>query len=311
MGMHRGFRIRVRSLAVVGAAFAVIGLVPGTASAAFPGANGRIAWESSKTGEFDIYSARPDGSDRRELTTGFDEDHRPRWSPDGARIVFFRHKGEAGPGNIWVMDADGSNLTRLTNTQAYEQDPSWSADGTQIVFERGSLSQAFNLWVMDADGSNQHRLTHSSKGDIAATWSSTNVIAFTSFRTGHGDLYTIHPDGTHLVRVTSQALPDMYPDWSPNGAKLVFFTENGGATTKREVWTVSANGTQLQQITHNDVDDSFPCWSPNGKLIALQRDVHQDGRDFYDVWTMRTDGTHFQRVTHDGFLDGSPSWQAK
>ena len=38
--------------------------------------------------------------------------------------------------------------------------------------------------------------------------------------------------------MTSQAAPDLYPDWSPDASKLVFFTEGGGLTSAREVWRV-------------------------------------------------------------------------
>ena len=309
MRNHRG--LRPHASAAVAAAVALSVLVaPTAARAAFPGANGRIAFESGRTDEFDIYSAKPDGSDLRKLTGGILEDHRPRWSADGSRIVFFR-KNFDGPGNVWAMDADGSNLTRLTTGPASEEDPAWSPDGSRIVFWRSSPSHAADLWIMDADGSHQHRLTFSPSADIAPSWSSTGVIAFTSLRTGNGDVYTIRPKGTGLTQVTHQAAPDMYPDWSPDAARLVFFTEGGGLTSNREVWKVFADGTHLKRLTNNTVDDSYPSWSPAGGRITLQRDVREGGLDFYDVWTMKTDGTDMKRVTHDAFTDGVPNWQPK
>ena len=194
-GLHTMRKHLARAMSVAAAAALSLTMLPGTASAAFPGQNGRIAFESGRTDEFDIYTAKPDGSDVQQLTGSIMEDHRPRWSPDGTRIVFFRKFGD-GPANIWVMNADGSDLTRLTATKASEEDPAWSPDGERIVFWRASQSHAADLWIMDADGSNQHRLTSSPASDYAPSWSSTDVIAFTSFRTGNGDVYTIHPDGS-------------------------------------------------------------------------------------------------------------------
>jgi len=58
---------------------------PAVATAAYPGANGRIAFEQGGN----IYSIRPDGSDRRQLTTDA-RSRSPRWSPDGRLIAFNR-----------------------------------------------------------------------------------------------------------------------------------------------------------------------------------------------------------------------------
>jgi Tol biopolymer transport system component len=303
----------IRALSVAAAAAMSFALLPGPAAhAAFPGANGRIAFESGRTDELDIYSAKPDGSDLRRLTGGGTAvDQHPRWSPDGSRILWTRAASFDSAGNVWVMDADGSNKTRLTSSPANEADAAWSPDGERIVFWRSSQSHAADLWIMDADGTNQHRLTFSPAADIAPSWSSTDVIAFTSFRTGNGDVYTINPNGSGLHQVTHQTPPDLSPDWAPDGSKIAFFTEGGGLTNKREVWKVWADGTHLKRLTNNNVDDSYPSWSPAGGRITLQRDVREGDLDFYDVWTMKANGTDFQRVTHDAFTDGVPNWQAK
>ena len=53
-----------------------------------------------------------DGENLTQLTRGEMEDHRPRFSPDGERIVFDRsHRG--GESRIWIMDADGANARLL------------------------------------------------------------------------------------------------------------------------------------------------------------------------------------------------------
>src|SRR5215218_1483983 len=99
-----GWRMRHRIVGLLAAvallAAAAIGastVLPAPAAhAAYPGANGRIAFEQGGV----IYSIRPDGSDRRQLTTDT-HSHSPRWSPNGRRLAFHR------AGDIWVMRADG------------------------------------------------------------------------------------------------------------------------------------------------------------------------------------------------------------
>src|SRR4029079_11715486 len=56
--------------------------------AAFPGVNGRIAFDSDRTGGEQIYTIEADGSDLKQLTTVGANNNTPRPSPDGRKILF-------------------------------------------------------------------------------------------------------------------------------------------------------------------------------------------------------------------------------
>jgi dipeptidyl aminopeptidase/acylaminoacyl peptidase len=90
-------------------------------------------------------------------------DSRPRYSPDGSKIVFQSNRD--GQPEIYVMNSNGTGQTRLTNNPAWDSAPAWSPDGTKILFTSlrdGPMSPA--LYVMNADGSNQIRVTAGSDG---------------------------------------------------------------------------------------------------------------------------------------------------
>src|SRR3954453_5788526 len=78
-------------------------LTSAPAHAAFPGANGRIVYD----GGHDVFTANPDGSDKRKLTTGGGT-FEPTFDAQGQRIAFGRG------GFIWVMNADGSGQRNVT-----------------------------------------------------------------------------------------------------------------------------------------------------------------------------------------------------
>src|SRR5436190_9367020 len=127
------FQFRASIGVVALAALVAMPVFVGPAQAAFPGANGRIAFYSDRDGNNEIYSvAGPGGGNLTRLTNNTASDSEPVWSPDGSQIVFTSNR----PGNfeIYKMNADGTGQTRLTNKAAFDADPSWSADGTQIVF---------------------------------------------------------------------------------------------------------------------------------------------------------------------------------
>src|SRR3982074_3377354 len=81
---------------------------------------------------YDIYTARPDGSDLRRLTDYGVYTAETVVSPDGKRVVFASLKD--GDLDIYTMNVDGSDVKRLTTTPGYDGGPWWSPDGTKIVY---------------------------------------------------------------------------------------------------------------------------------------------------------------------------------
>ena len=109
-----------------------LGQTADPAAAAFPGDNGRIAFQSKRDGDWEIYTTTPrgelgkQGTPAKQLTrngAGAD-DVCPAWSPDGKRIAFASDRD--GNLEIYVMDANGSNQTRITNDPALDFAPDWT-----------------------------------------------------------------------------------------------------------------------------------------------------------------------------------------
>jgi Tol biopolymer transport system component len=199
--------------------------------------------------EFDIFTARPDGSDlrRRTDTPGYDAE--ATISPDGRTIVFTSTRD--GDLDIYAMDADGSNVRRLTNEPGYDGGPFFSPDGSRIVYrahhptdpaaveEFSSLLAAglvrptqLDIFVMDADGSNKRQLTDNGAANFAPFFhpSGNRVIFSSNVHEPAGrnfDLYMINVDGTGLERITRHPEFDGFPMFSPDGSKLVFGSNRG------------------------------------------------------------------------------------
>ena len=89
---------------------------PAPAHAAFPGQNGKIAFERSAAGDGEIYVVNPDGTGVTNLTNSPSDDAHPAWSPDGRKIAFASNRLRTTSGrDIFTMNADGSAVTRVTN----------------------------------------------------------------------------------------------------------------------------------------------------------------------------------------------------
>jgi Tol biopolymer transport system component len=67
-----------------------------------------IAFASNKSGQFEIWSVRPDGTGLRQITTGPGSQNRPTWSPDGKQILFTLF--QEGRYGLALVDAKGGEI---------------------------------------------------------------------------------------------------------------------------------------------------------------------------------------------------------
>ncbi|HEV7994446.1 MAG TPA: hypothetical protein VGP25_21670 [Gemmatimonadaceae bacterium] len=192
---------------------------------------------------FDIYTARPDGSELRRLTNYGVYTAEAVVSPDGKRIVFTSLKD--GDLDIYTMNVDGTGVRRLTTTPGYDGGPWWSPDGTKIAYrawhpadsaltvyqsllgDRLVRPNRMELWVMNADGSDQRQITQLGGANFGPSWmpDGQRLIFSSNYkqpRSGNFDLYLIGLDGTGLEQVTTDATFDGFPMFSPDGRSLVW-----------------------------------------------------------------------------------------
>ena len=268
---------RLACLVLAGGAIAASGLaVASTASAAFPGSNGRIAFVnlSGPGSSQDIYAFSPTGTDRARLTDTPDDDAFPSYSADGERIVFSRSvAGDAGFGQIWVMNADGSGQTQLTNGPPAAESPSYSPDGARIVYTLDN-----QIWIMNADGSGQTQLTFPGANNDHAHGAEFSpdgqTIAFSHFdgNLGRHDISLMSPNGGARSSLTTPppSFDDFNPDYSPDGRRVVFdrFDQE-----QDDLRLINADGSGERPLTSGAGDlDLLPTFSPDGTKVAFERD---------------------------------------
>ena len=277
------------------------------ALAAFPGANGMIAFTSDRTGDDEIWAMNADGTNQRNLTSyPAASDSRPAWSPDGTHIAFVSNR--TGDNEIWVMNADGTSQHNLTNSPtASDSDPAWSPDGTHIAFNRNQAGQD-DVYVMNADGANQHNLTPNTptSTDGGPAWSPDgSQIAFNSNRSGDNEIWVMNAlDGSGLQNLTNEpGGSEVRPDWAPDGTQLTYYFGNSG----HDIYVMNADGSGQHNLTNSGASDYAPAWSPDGTMIAFNSD--QGGNQ--DIYVMNPDGTGQQNLTSNPASDTFPDWAAK
>src|SRR5205807_22645 len=96
----------------------------------------KIAFESDRTGNTDVWAMNADGTGQVDLTNNPASDGGPSWSPDGTQIAFATDRN--GDGDIYKMNANGSSPVDLSTYLGgrlgnAEHSPAWSPDGTRIA----------------------------------------------------------------------------------------------------------------------------------------------------------------------------------
>ena len=102
-----------------------------------------ILFTSSKSGNADIWSIKPDDSEVRQLTVDAADDVEPCWSPDGKKIVFASNR--SGNFDLRVLYLETGEYKQLTNHPANDGGPEWSPDGKFIYFH-STRSGNVDIW---------------------------------------------------------------------------------------------------------------------------------------------------------------------
>jgi Tol biopolymer transport system component len=208
-------------------------------------------------GDYELYTAKADGSDIRRLTNVSGYDAEATVSPNGKKIVFTSERD--GDLELYTMDTDGKNVKRVTNEIGYDGGAFFSPDSKVIVYRRSSpkteaeitryrellgqdlvVPTIFEVWVMNADGSNKRQVTSLASASFAPffTPDGKRLIFCTNFfdenranrrRQPNFDLALINLDGSGIERVTFNETFDGFPMFSPDGKKLVFASNRNAA----------------------------------------------------------------------------------
>jgi Tol biopolymer transport system component len=171
----------------------------------------------------------------------------------------------------------------------------------RIAFVSDADEVTGEIYVRDFFGSSPIRLTTNTDTDRSPKWSPDGtLIAFDrSPYKGLIDLFVMNDDGSSQTNLSNGVgTSNVVLDWSPDGSRILFYSDRGGNT---DLWVVRPDGSDPQQLTATSTyEEVAASWSPDGSTIVYQRSS--------DIWAMDADGSNPRALLTRVEDDSQPAW---
>jgi TolB protein len=259
--VRRGSRTRRHLTLAVTALLALV--VAASAHATFPGATGRVAFQSDREGDWEIYTMSPDGSDQRPLLDrpGTDE-FNPAWAPNGKLVALATGPaGRSDAFDIATVNEDGTGFRTVVGGPTNDVWPRICLNDW-IVFQRRAADGTSRIWKVRTDGTGLAQLTNGPGSDFEpACHPAGDKVAFSSTREGPPFGFEIGLDGKGVRKLTSVVALDL--DYSPDG-KLLAFASPDPSDGNTEIHTQDLATGAVTQRSHSPAtsENRIPAFAP-------------------------------------------------
>ena len=161
---------------------------------------GRIIYTSMESGDLDLWTMKPNGSDKHQLTKSHGYDGGAVYSRDGKHIV-------------WRAN--------------HPQTPETMARYNELLKENLTAPMKMELFVSGPDGNDRKQITNNNCANFAPTFTpdGKRIVFSSNMHKCDGrdfELYIVNTDGSGLKQITHFNGFTSFPEFSPDGKKFVF-----------------------------------------------------------------------------------------
>ncbi len=238
--------------------------------------NLRIAYWGLATGTAKrvIWTIPVAGGRPSAVTDGGAIDWNPVWSPDGRYLYFVSDRNRTM--TLWRVPIDErsgkvqGDPEDLTTPAEWSGFLSLSGDGKQIAYAtrdgKANLESIGFDPVADRVAGEPRPVTQGSRMVRSADASPDGRWIVYDTSLPQEDLYVVSTDGEQVRQLTNDAAHDRVPRWSPDGRRILFYSDRGGTY---QAWSIRADGGDRQPLTATKERISDSIWMPDGKRLVV------------------------------------------
>lgn len=196
-------------------------------------------------------------------------------------------------------------------------EPALSPDRSEIAFISGG-----DIWTVPAKGGVARLLVSHPATESRPLYSPDGKhLAFTSMRTGGGDIYVLNIASGETTRITYSDTPDLLDGWSYDGKWLYFESNTHDINASSDIFRVSASGGTPLEVARDRFYSEFRgAPSPDGQQIALVakgfsriqwwRHGHSH-LDESEIWLKGiADSAPYKKLVAEDAKQGWPMWSS-
>jgi Tol biopolymer transport system component/tRNA A-37 threonylcarbamoyl transferase component Bud32 len=270
----------------------------------------RIAVDASWAGPRRIWMVDPKGRNPEQATTDASEavaHVRPRWSPDGRKIVF--QSIERTKFDVRVVDVQSRNHVWVTNDHFQDIGPTWSPSGRFLYFS-SYRSGGLNVWrvAVAPDGTASGLLEQLTTGpgqDVDVAISPDGRRLAFSILKQNASLWRLPVDpetgrpGGSPEKLVASTREDSRGAWSSDGRRIAFNSDRGG---QMNIWLFDPSSGAARQLTRGPGGDFQPRFSPDGRSLAF----FSSRSGSPSIWVLDVESGSSKRLTREPSVDVNP-----
>lgn len=217
-----------------------------------------LAYVSFESRSSAIYVQTLRTGERRRVSARAGINGAPAWSPDGTTLAITLSRKD-GDIDIYTLNLASQVLTRMTFDPGIDTEPTWSLDGRRIYFnsDRAGSPQIYQVDVSQPNSPSRVSFegSYNARPRLSPDGKQMAVVYLDkgSYKIAIIDL------GSKSVQVLSTGRQDESPSFAPNGATLIYATQDRG---RGVLATVSTDGRVKQRLAADTGDVREPVWAP-------------------------------------------------